>query len=138
MTSLCFLLTWAISASELCSLNTLRRRCFCCACTFAEDFAFRSSEPQHRHCEEHGRSLLNFHAVDGTPDWAALLRRLCDDLPSTCPLPNWLAEGHLPNPVEEKWLRMKFLPSQAHNKALDELWLERNIVRLQCQKRNKK
>ena len=87
--------------------------------------------------EERGRSLLNFHANDGTPDWAALLRRLCDDLPSTCLLPRtWLAEGQLPNPAEEKWLRMKFWSSQVHNKAFDDLLTHsvgRNIVRLQCQ-----
>ena len=48
--------------------------------------------------EERGRSLLNFHAADGTPDWAALLHLLCDSLPSACLLPrNWLADGRLPD-----------------------------------------
>ena len=88
--------------------------------------------------EEQGRLLLNFHAADGTPDWADLLRRLCDHLPSTCLLPRtWLAEGHLPNPVEGKWLQMKFWSSHVHNKDFDDLLAQsvgRNIVRLQCQK----
>ena len=53
----------------------------------------------HRHWafEERGRSVLNFHPTDGTPDWVALLRRLCANLPSACLLPrNWPAEGLLP------------------------------------------
>ena len=41
------------------------------------------------------------HAAGGTPDWAALLRRMCDSLPSTCHLPrHWLANRRLPNAVE--------------------------------------
>ena len=32
-------------------------------------------------------TILNLHAADGRPDWAVLLRRLCEYLPSSCLLP---------------------------------------------------